>query len=107
MSHGTQSHSDSLPPALGKPFPFTEIQGLAENVVVRTFSADVDPMELQWHWDEEHRIVTAEHDSDWRIQLDNHLPMDLPAGVSTFIPAGTWHRVIKGTGDLTVTIVKS
>lgn len=78
-----------------------------ENGSTRVFSALVDPSELQWHWDEEHRIVTAEHDSDWRIQLDNHLPMDLPAGVSTFIPAGIWHRVIKGTGDLTVTIVKS
>jgi hypothetical protein len=77
-----------------------------ENGDTRVFSALVDPEELQWHWDEEHRVVIAQHDTDWRLQLDNFLPMDLPKDVCTFIPAGTWHRLIKGSGDLTLTVIK-
>jgi hypothetical protein len=77
-----------------------------ENGRTRIFSALVDPSELQWHWDEEHRVVTAQHETDWFLQLDNQLPQPFVPDVSVFIPAGTWHRVIKGTGDLSLTVIK-
>jgi hypothetical protein len=38
------------------------------------------------------------------FQLDNQLPEKITK--TTFIPAGEWHRIIKGTGDLSVKIVK-
>ena len=30
---------------------------ISESVVIRTFSDCIDESELQWHWDEEYRIV--------------------------------------------------
>jgi hypothetical protein len=38
------------------------------------------------------------------IQLDNELPKTLNEKV--FIPMGMWHRVIKGTGDLEIKLIK-
>jgi hypothetical protein len=38
------------------------------------------------------------------IQLDNELPILLEKGKEIFIPKGLYHRVIKGNGDLKVSI---
>jgi len=73
---------------------------------IRTFSSTVQPSDLQWHWDEQDRMVTPLHDTDWKFQFDNKLPMKLEEGVSIFIPIGTWHRLIKGTGDLHLEVLK-
>ena len=72
----------------------------------RTFDASVDPAELKWHWDEQDRFVTANHDTDWRFQYDNQLPQAMLEGVSFYIIAGTWHRLIKGSGSLTLEVIK-
>ena len=76
-----------------------------ESVVVRTFDESIDPIELKWHRDDEHRTVVAVEPSDWLIQLENKLPQSLETPV--FIERGEWHRLIKGTGKLEVKIVKS
>lgn len=81
-------------------FPFTE------DGTVRLFSATVHPEELQWHWDEEDRLVTPVHETDWMFQLDNELPRYLTKDVSVFISAGTWHRLLKGSGDLKLDVLK-
>jgi hypothetical protein len=83
-------------------FPFSET--MKGDTYIRTFSTDVDPSELKWHQDGEDRIVEATHDSDWMYQADNQLPR--PFTDKIFIRKGEWHRVIKGTGDLTVRITK-
>lgn len=83
-----------------KEYPFTETEN------IRVFSGSVDPKELQWHWDEQDRMVIPLHDTDWQFQFDDHLPIRLAEGVSIFISAGAWHRVIKGTGDLSLTVIK-
>jgi hypothetical protein len=83
--------------------PFKE-ENLQENVVLRTFSGETLNEELKWHWDEEDRIVQPLHPTDWMFQLDNQLPEKITK--TTFIPAGVWHRIIKGTGNLSVKIVK-
>lgn len=72
--------------------------------LVRKFSDDVDATELQWHRDEETRIVRSCEETDWQIQLENSLPMSLNSLV--IIPALQWHRLIKGSGDLHVKITK-
>lgn len=82
------------------PFPFTEIGS------TRIFKADVDPKDLQWHWDEQDRMITVEHETTWLFQFDNALPCTLDKGVSLFIKAGIWHRLIKGNEDLTLTVLK-
>lgn len=81
--------------------PF-EQKRLSKKKVVRTFSEDVPNEELKWHRDAEDRIVKVIGETDWKIQFDNCLPQVLTGEVR--IPAGIYHRVIKGTGNLKVEI---
>jgi hypothetical protein len=83
--------------------PYTE-EKLEESVVIRTFLADIDEMELKWHWDEEDRIVEPLNENDWQFQFDNQLPTRINKPIH--IPAGVIHRVIRGTTDLIVKITK-
>jgi hypothetical protein len=71
---------------------------------IRTFSRDVGTEELQWHRDREERIVTPVGQNDWMFQRDNNLPQPIEGEIR--IPAGEWHRVIKGTTDLVVRVQK-
>jgi hypothetical protein len=71
---------------------------------VRLFSQEIDESELMWHRDEEDRIIEATEHSDWKIQLDNQIPININKPVS--IKKGEWHRLIKGTDNLKLKIVK-
>jgi len=75
-----------------------------EGYHIRTFSKDTNESELVWHRDKEDRIVESIGDTDWMLQLDNNIPTSLTEKVS--IPKNTYHRVIKGSGDLKVRIKK-
>jgi hypothetical protein len=68
------------------------------------FDESIDPIELMWHRDQEDRLVEAVEPTDWMMQLDNELPTLIDKPI--FIPRYNWHRVIKGTGTLTVKITK-
>ena len=83
--------------------PFRETK-IGDNVFVREFSQDTDSGELMWHRDREDRIVEPIEDTDWMVQLDNELPKKIEGEV--FIPMGAYHRLIKGTGDLKVKVIK-
>lgn len=76
------------------------------NISVRTFSNSVNETELKWHWDNENRIVVCEHETDWQLQMDNQLPVTIAKNKKYFIPEGEYHRIIKGSGDLTVKVTK-
>lgn len=78
---------------------------IEEDTVIRTFDESIDPIELKWHRDDESRTIVSISPSDWKIQLENRLPMDITAPI--FIERGEWHRLIKGTGKLVVKIIKS
>jgi hypothetical protein len=84
--------------------PFSEI--LKDGFNVRTFSSDLNETELKWHFDEEDRIVICEEETDWMLQMDDELPTRIEKNKPYFIPEGTYHRVIKGTGDFTVKVKK-
>lgn len=71
----------------------------------RTF-ADATEEELTWHRDREDREVEALHETDWKVQLDNELPVSLQPGETLCIPAGVYHRLIIGSGPLSVRIRK-
>lgn len=73
-------------------------------ILIREFSQDLDPIELKWHRDDETREIISENTTDWMIQLDNALPVSLNNNV--LIPRHEWHRLIKGTGTLTLKIKK-
>lgn len=83
--------------------PYEDIE-VVDNIVVRTFDENIDPVELMWHRDEEDRLVESIGSTDWMVQIDNSLPISLDRQI--FIPKGVYHRVIKGSGDLTIKIKK-
>jgi hypothetical protein len=78
---------------------------ISEDVTVRQFDDSINPIELKWHRDDEYRTVVALEETDWMIQLENRLPQSLNSPV--FISMGEWHRLIKGTHELKIKIVKS
>ena len=84
-------------------FPFTE-KSVGNNQYIREFSSDVDTHELEWHIDRENRTIEVIENNNWYFQLDNNLPQLLKETI--FIPKETYHRVIKGTGNLKVRITK-
>ena len=84
-------------------FPFKE-KVIEKQVVLRRFSQDVSEDELVWHRDREDRIIVAEEFTDWLIQFDNELPQSLNEEV--FIPKGVYHRIIKGSGNVMLKVVK-
>jgi hypothetical protein len=86
-----------------KPYKETE----NGNIVRRTFSHDIPESELVWHRDHEDRVVLPLNENDWMVQFDNELPTKLTVGEEYFIPKDTFHRVIKGSGELQVEIIKT
>jgi len=82
--------------------PYQDIE--QDNVKIREFSEDIDPIELLWHRDLENRTVTVLEGKGWYFQKDNELPIELKEGTTIFIPRLEWHRVIKGNTNLKIKI---
>lgn len=55
-----------------------------------------------WHRDRRDREVTILQETDWMFQLEDSIPQDLKDTI--FIPKNTYHRLIKGTGELDILI---
>jgi hypothetical protein len=83
--------------------PYTDIE-VTDKYIIREFNENIDPIELMWHRDNEDRTLEIVDQTDWKIQLDNQLPILLENNI--FIPRHEWHRVIKGTGTLKLKIYK-
>jgi hypothetical protein len=84
--------------------PYKDLK-VTDKYIIREFNANIDPIELMWHRDNEDRTIEIIGKTDWKIQLDNQLPTSL--NESIFIPRHMFHRVIKGTGTLKLKIHKS
>lgn len=82
--------------------PFDEIKE-GDNKV-RVFSEQTNSDEFKWHRDREDRLITIIEGNGWGIQIDNELPKQLEVGKQYIIPEGVYHRVIKGNGNLKVSI---
>ena len=80
--------------------PYLDLEK-SDELTIRKFSQDIDPTELMWHRDLKNREVKIVSGKGWKIQLENKLPQDLD---SIIIPKLSWHRVIKGEGDLVISI---
>ena len=74
-----------------------------DGYIIREFSQQTSAFEFVWHRDKKDRYVETTHETDWQFQLDNQLPQRLSKD-KLFIPKETYHRLIKGTGDLVVKI---
>jgi len=84
--------------------PYTE--KITGNISERVFDDNSDSGEFTWHRDREDRIVKVIEGHNWKLQLDNQLPVTLSEGKEYFIPKGEFHRVIKGNSPLKVKITK-
>ena len=71
---------------------------------IRTFSKDVNKLELVWHQDAEDRNIEVLEGEGWQIQFDNELPFDIGKGDRIFITEQRIHRILKGTTDLKIRI---
>jgi hypothetical protein len=83
--------------------PYTETQ-IETETIERSFNSTISQEELLWHRDLESRVIEPLHETDWKIQIEDELPERIRGKV--FIKKEVWHRLIKGTGDLTLKIVK-
>jgi hypothetical protein len=81
--------------------PFNEYW-ISEKESIRVFKSDVFDEELKWHFDDEDRIIECIGKSDWKFQFDDNLPMELKGPIK--IKRGEYHRLIKGSGDLKISI---
>lgn len=84
--------------------PYTDIE-VTDEYIIREFDENIDPIELMWHRDNESRTLEIIGETDWKIQLDNKLPILLENHI--FIPKHEYHRVIKGTKTLKLKIHKN
>ena len=84
-------------------FPFEE-EKIKDNIFIRTFSVDVDEMDLIWHRDHNDRQIVVVEGNAWKLQKDNEEPVILEHGVIYEIKAMEYHRIIKGYGDLVLII---
>ena len=71
---------------------------------IRTFSKDVDPMEIIWHMDDEDRDIEILEGKGWQMQFDDELPFELVKRDHIFIKRHRIHRIHKGTTDLKIKI---
>jgi hypothetical protein len=85
--------------------PYSE--SIGKYTTMRTFKDNVSNGELTWHRDREDRIILPINENDWYLQMDNELPVKLHINEEFFIPKNTYHRVIKGSSDLIVEVIKT
>ena len=84
-------------------YPFEEREKSSSHSV-RVFKSDTDQDELKWHRDREDRLIEPLEKTDWKIQFENQLPILIENQI--FISKGTWHRAIKGNGNLKIRITE-
>jgi hypothetical protein len=83
--------------------PYIDLE-ITNFYIIRQFSENIDPIELLWHRDNEDRILEILGKTDWKIQLEDNLPISINNPI--FIPRGMYHKIIKGTNNLILKIYK-
>ena len=79
---------------------------ISHNKKRRVFNESIDSNELKWHRDKYDRIIFVESSNGWKLQMDEELSQDLKVGQKYSINKETYHRVIKGSGDLKIVIIE-
>ena len=64
--------------------------------IERCFYADVNSDELVWHRDRRNREVKILNGTDWFLQFDNQMPIELVVGKTYSIEKDSYHRLMKG-----------
>jgi hypothetical protein len=82
--------------------PFKE--EIISDIFTREFGQHTDSGDYLWHRDREDRVIESIGETDWQIQMDDELPKFIKGKI--YIPLGIYHRVIKGTGNLKIKLIK-
>ena len=82
--------------------PYQELRTF--DTILRKFKEDINEDELVWHRDRRDRKVEILNNTNWMVQLEDDIPQQLKETI--FIPKNTYHRLIKGTGDLDLRILE-
>lgn len=81
--------------------PFNE-EWVSDKESIRIFKESLFDEELKWHFDDEDRTIESLEETDWKFQFDNQLPIELKGPIQ--IKRGEYHRLIKGSRDLKISI---
>ena len=101
-----QNYLDLNPTSVvsGKPYINLEV---TDDYIIREFDQNIDPIEMMWHRDNEHRTVEViEAGEGWQFQYDEKLPIKLEPNSRISILKHEWHRLWKGEGKLILKINK-
>jgi len=86
--------------------PYTDEIHILTNDNIRNFTTDVQELDLVWHQDREDRTIEVLEGEGWKFQKDNEIPVGMNVGDRIFIAEGEIHRVLKGTTDLKIKIIR-
>jgi len=86
--------------------PYTDEIHILTNDNIRNFTTDVKELDLVWHQDREDRTIEVLEGEGWKFQKDNEIPVGMNVGDRIFIAEGEIHRVLKGTTDLKIKIIR-
>jgi hypothetical protein len=88
---------------MNTPHPYEE-KRFDNGLILREFKHNANVDDLIWHQDKKDRKIFVVESNGWKLQLSNGLPFPLIEGKEYFIPKKSWHRVIKGNGNLKIEI---
>lgn len=77
---------------------------VGNNLVIRIFDVSFPEHLYKWHFDEEDRIIMPLNETDWKFQFDNELPQWIEDSIH--IEKNRYHRLIRGTKNLELLIIK-
>ena len=81
---------------------------LNENLEIRGFYSNIPQKLLEWHRDNEDRIILIKEGKGWFLQKDNEIPQKLIQGKYYKINKNNYHRILKedNSSDLIIMIYK-
>ena len=78
---------------------------VSKNIFIRVFNPKDNEMFI-WHRDKKTRIVKIISCDNWKLQIDNQLPIILEEGYNYLIEKEVWHRIIAGNNNLKIEITE-
>jgi hypothetical protein len=101
-----QNYLDLNPTSVVSGKPYIDLE-ITDEYIIREFDQNIDPIEMMWHRDNEHRTVEViEAGKGWQFQYDEKLPLTLTPNTTISILKHEWHRLWKGEGKLILKIYK-
>lgn len=76
----------------------------ASRAFIRSFSVDTDDEHLVWHRDKVDRLICPLRANGWKFQYDNKIPFDMRDYEEFKVEKNSYHRLIRGDGDLKLLI---